>query len=314
MTRGDMLPDCCLIHQNIRPSCSWAAIRATVAASIGSMSQAPESLQHSIISALHALPIIDAAAEIDARVAFLVDYLKASGAKGFVLGISGGQDSTLAGRLAQLAVTDLREQGRDAEFWAVRLPHGTQADEDDAQEALRFIDPDHSVTVNIAEATAAMDRAVAYSLGLSKLGDFNKGNVKARQRMIAQYAIAGEKNLLVIGTDHAAENVTGFFTKFGDGAADLLPLAGLNKRQGAALLRELGAPESTWRKVPTADLEEDRPALPDEHALGVTYEHIDDYLEGRKVPDDARRRIEHLWTVGNHKRHTPPEPTSTWWR
>lgn len=270
----------------------------------------------SIIDTLHALPDIDPAAEVAARVAFLADYLRATRARGFVLGISGGQDSTLAGRLAQLAVERLRaEDGGDHSFWAVRLPHGTQVDEADAQVALDFIAPDHSVTVNIREATAAMETAVAAALGRPELGDFNLGNVKARQRMIAQYAIAGELGLLVIGTDHAAESLTGFFTKFGDGAADLLPLAGLNKRQGAALLRELGAPDSTWRKVPTADLEEDRPALPDEHALGVSYDAIDDYLENRDgVPAGAAARIEQLWALSRHKRHLPATPQDTWWQ
>ncbi|AJK69650.1 NH(3)-dependent NAD(+) synthetase [Corynebacterium marinum DSM 44953] len=271
-------------------------------------------MQHEIIKALHARPRIDAAGEITARVSFLAEYLRKTGMKGFVLGISGGQDSTLAGRLAQLAVEQLRAEGRDAEFWAVRLPHGVQADEDDAQLALDFIGPDHRVTVNIAGATGEMSAAVAGALGQAELGDFNEGNVKARQRMIAQYAIAGEKSLLVIGSDHAAENITGFFTKHGDGAADILPLAGLNKRQGAQLLAELGAPAATWEKVPTADLEDDRPALPDEVALGVTYAHIDDYLEGLPVPDEARGRIEHLWRVGAHKRHLPAGPADTWWR
>ena len=274
----------------------------------------PASLQNDIIDALHVQPLIDAPAEVTARVDFLVDYLRVTGMKGYVLGISGGQDSTLAGRLAQLAVEKLRAEGGQAEFWAVRLPHGVQADEDDAQLALVFINPDHRRTVNIAGATGEMAGAVTAALGREELGDFNEGNVKARQRMIAQYAIAGEVSALVIGTDHAAENLTGFFTKHGDGAADVLPLAGLNKRQGAQLLAELGAPEATWTKIPTADLEDDRPALPDEEALGVTYAHIDDYLEGRDVPDEARARLEHLWRIGAHKRHLAPGPHDTWWR
>lgn len=271
-------------------------------------------MQSDIIAALGVAPSIDPGAERSRRVQFLVDYLAATGAKGYVLGISGGQDSTLAGRLAQLAVEQRRAAGEDATFVAVRLPHGVQSDEDDAQLALQFIQPDETVTVDIAPATAAMSGAVADALALGGLGDFNKGNVKARMRMIAQYAIAGERGLLVVGTDHAAENITGFFTKHGDGAADLLPLAGLNKRQGAAILKHLGADPRLWEKVPTADLEEDRPALPDEEALGVTYAHIDDYLEGKQVPREAAERLEHLWRVGQHKRHLPPGPNETWWR
>nr|WP_143313375.1 ammonia-dependent NAD(+) synthetase [Corynebacterium afermentans] len=271
-------------------------------------------MQSDIIAALGVAPTIDPQEEITRRVKFLVDYLDATGAKGYVLGISGGQDSTLAGRLAQLAVEKRRADGSDATFVAVRLPHGVQADEDDAQLALKFIQPDETVTVDIEPATTALASAVADALGAGSLGDFNKGNVKARMRMIAQYAIAGERGLLVVGSDHAAENVTGFFTKHGDGAADLVPLAGLNKRQGAALLAHLDAEPRLWEKVPTADLEEDRPALPDEEALGVTYVHIDDYLEGKRVPAEAAERLEHLWRVGQHKRHLPPGPNDTWWR
>lgn len=274
------------------------------------MSTSHEQLQSHIIKTLGVKPFIDSEAEVTARVDFLVNYLRTTGAKGYVLGISGGQDSTLAGKLAQMAV----DKVDGAQFYAVRLPHGVQADEDDAQIALDFIRPDHRLTVDIAPATAALDDAIAATLspGISPaeadLGDFNRGNIKARLRMTAQYAIAGERNLLVIGTDHAAENVTAFFTKWGDGAADLLPLAGLNKRQGAQLLKYLGAPASTWEKVPTADLEDDRPGLPDEKALGITYSHIDDYLEGKEIPENARQRLESLWERGEHKRHMPPGP------
>ncbi|WP_425456343.1 ammonia-dependent NAD(+) synthetase [Corynebacterium tapiri] len=271
-------------------------------------------MQDEIRNSLHVRPFIDPEAEVRSRVDFLVDYLRASRAKGFVLGISGGQDSTLAGRLAQLAVERVRAEGDSAHFLAVRLPYGVQADEADAQIALSFIRPDESVTVNIKDAVDALDDACAQALGNSDLGDFNRGNLKARMRMTTQYALAGERGLLVIGTDHAAENVTGFFTKHGDGAADVLPLEGLNKRQGAQMLQALDAPESTWQKVPTADLEDDRPSLPDEEALGVRYQHIDDYLEGADVPQEAKERIEHLWRVGQHKRHLPPGPHSSWWR
>lgn len=271
-------------------------------------------LQEDIINTLHVRPFIDSAEEVATRVQFLADYLATTGAAGFVLGISGGQDSTIGGKLAQLAVEKRRADGHAAEFYGVRLPHGVQSDQADADIAMEFIGTDHDLTVNIADSTAAIAGDTAAALGQEKLGDFNKGNVKARLRMIAQYAIAGEKNLLVIGTDHAAENLTAFFTKHGDGAADLMPLAGLTKRQGAQLLEHLGAPRSTWEKVPTADLEDDRPALPDEVALGVSYAHLDDYLEGKEVPPEAAERIRQLWDTGQHKRHVAPGPADSWWR
>ena len=271
-------------------------------------------LRQQIIRELGVRPAIDPQQEINARIAFIQRYLSATPANGLVLGISGGQDSTLTGRLCQLAVEGLREQGQQAEFVAVRLPYGVQKDEADAQAALAFICPDRTLTVDVRPATEASERTVAQSLGQARLSDFVRGNVKARERMVAQYAIAGQLGHLVVGTDHAAEAVTGFFTKFGDGAVDMTPLTGLTKRQGAALLKALGAPASTWQKVPTADLEDDRPALPDEDALGVTYRNIDDYLEGQPVADDAADKIEALFLNTRHKRAQPVSPLDEWWK
>lgn len=272
-------------------------------------------LRDRIIAELHVQPTIDPAKEIRTRIDFLKNYARTTGSHGYVLGISGGQDSTLAGRLTQLAAEELRQENYHAEFIAMRLPYGIQADEDDAQLALRFIQPDVSLTVNIKDATDAAVAAAATALGGEDISDFVRGNVKARQLMVAQYTVAGQRHYLVVGTDHAAEAVTGFYTKFGDGGADLTPLSGLTKRQGAALLQELGAPAATWEKVPTADLEDDRPALPDETALGVTYRDIDDYLEGvaGKPSPQACGTIEAHFLRSRHKRTSPVAPYDTWW-
>ncbi len=270
-------------------------------------------LQQRIIAELGVKPAIEPKAEIRQRVDFLKDYLGSTPAQGYVLGISGGQDSTLAGRLCQLAVEELRADGLTATFVAVRLPYGVQADEQDAQIALDFIRPDRSITVNVQPGADAVGAEAA--LGVQEpLRDFVRGNIKARERMVIQYAIAGQLNLLVAGTDHAAEAVTGFFTKYGDGGVDVTPLTGLTKRQGAALLQELGAPASCWQKVPTADLEDDRPALPDEVALGVSYQQIDDYLEGVDVEPGVAARIESLHRATRHKRALPVTPLDDWWR
>lgn len=270
-------------------------------------------MQQEIIRDLGVSPVIDARTEIDARVRFLVDYAKPSHAKGFVLGISGGQDSSLAGRLCQLAVEQLAADSIPAEFIAVRLPYAVQRDEDDAQLALQFIRPQRTVTFNIQRAVDGFEAEYGDSVG-DTMKDFTKGNVKARTRMIAQYALAGQRSLLVVGTDHAAEAVTGFFTKFGDGAADVTPLSGLTKRQGRALLEELGAPERLYTKEPTADLLDDKPGQSDEANLGVSYQHIDDYLEGKSVPDAVALAIESKYLTSRHKRHLPVAPTDDWWR
>ncbi|QYM77255.1 ammonia-dependent NAD(+) synthetase [Leucobacter luti] len=271
-------------------------------------------MQQEIIRALRPVPAIDPAAELERRVTFLADYARAiPGVRGFVLGISGGQDSSLAGRLAQLAVERLRGEGRDAEFIAVRLPYAVQRDEDDAQLALAFIQPDSTVTVDIAAGTDGIVSQVSAATG-TPVSDFTRGNVKARMRMVAQYAIAGDRGLLVIGTDHAAEAITGFFTKFGDGAADIIPLSGLTKSQGAELLRELNAPTRLWEKVPTADLLDEQPGQSDESSLGVTYPEIDGYLRGEQVAAAAAENLERRYRATEHKRRLPVAPGDTWWR
>ncbi|MFC6290042.1 ammonia-dependent NAD(+) synthetase [Levilactobacillus angrenensis] len=272
-------------------------------------------MQKEIIEALKVQPSIDPATEVRRSVDFLKDYLKHYDfMKTLVLGISGGQDSTLTGMLCEQAVTELRQEtgDNDYRFIAVRLPYGEQADEDDAMMAIDFMNADEVERVNIQPATDAMVAAV--TANHETVSDFNKGNIKARQRMIAQYAIAGARNGAVVGTDHAAEAVTGFYTKYGDGASDICPIWRLNKRQGAAMLRYLGAPEHLYQKVPTADLEEDRPALPDEAALGVRYQDIDDYLEGKPVATAAAERIEGWYRKTAHKRHLPVNVYDTFWQ
>lgn len=272
-------------------------------------------LQQEIIRELGVVPTIDAKAEIRNSIEFLKAYLQKNPfLKTLVLGISGGQDSTLAGRLAQLTMEEMRSETNDPnyQFIAIRLPYGEQADEEDAKKAIEFIKPDITLRVNIKAAVDAQVAAVEEA-GLS-VSDFNKGNIKARQRMITQYAVAGEKAGAVLGTDHAAENITGFFTKFGDGGADLLPLFRLNKRQGRQLLQELGAPEALYKKVPTADLEDGKPMIADEVALGVTYDEIDDYLEGKTVSPNAQQTIENWWHKTQHKRHLPISIFDDFWK
>ena len=273
------------------------------------------SLQQQIIEELHVLPTINAEEEIRKSVDFLKEYAKKNSfLKGFVLGISGGQDSTLTGKLTQMAVDELNEEAGEARytFWAIRLPYGVQADEKDCQDALDFIQPTEVLKVNIKPA---VDASIA-SLKVAgiEVSDFVKGNEKARERMKVQYAVAAMKSAVVLGTDHAAEAITGFFTKFGDGGADLMPIFRLNKRQGKQLLNLLNCPPHLYTKVPTADLEDNRPSLPDEVALGVTYEQIDDYLEGKEIPAEAQKMLEGHYLRSEHKRHLPITIFDTFWK
>ncbi|HKT97753.1 MAG TPA: ammonia-dependent NAD(+) synthetase [Paraburkholderia sp.] len=267
--------------------------------------------RRAIAAELNVAEDFSASEECDRRVAFLSSCLRASGLRTLVLGISGGIDSATAGRLAQLAAVALRAEGRDARFIAMRLPYGTQRDEAAAAEALAFIRPDETLSADVAPPADAMLASLTAG-GLAFAGadqqDFVLGNIKARQRMIAQYAVAGARAGLVIGTDHAAESLMGFFTKFGDGGADVLPLAGLTKRRVRALARLLGAPEQLVDKIPTADLETLRPLRSDEEAYGVGYEEIDDFLEGKPVSDAAYATILRFYDGTRHKRALPYTP------
>jgi len=265
--------------------------------------------QRDIVAEMKVLPSIEVEFEIRRRVDFVQHRLCNSGLKTLVLGISGGIDSCTCGRLAQMAVNELNQATADFRFIAVRLPYGSQADENDAQLALEFIQPSHSIDVNVQPGSDAIHQSTLAALsehGLSgqeeAIQDFSKGNVKARMRMIVQYEIAGLLGGLVIGTDHSAENVTGFYTKYGDGACDLVPLFGLNKRQVRAIASHLGAPQQLVSKAPTADLETLNPGKTDEQALGLTYDQIDDFLEGRPIAPNAANRIIEIYRGTEHKR------------
>ncbi|MBZ9665175.1 ammonia-dependent NAD(+) synthetase [Pseudomonas sp. LMG 31766] len=271
--------------------------------------------QAEIAAALDVVPPFadDAAlsAEIERRKTFIKNTLKNSGLKVLVLGISGGVDSLTAGRLAQLSVEELRTETGDAayRFIAVRLPHNAQHDEHDAQDSLKFIRADEEDKVNIAGSVSGLGEQVTHLQKLTDARrDFVVGNIKARIRMVAQFAIANANNGLVIGTDHAAEAVMGFFTKFGDGACDLAPLSGLVKKQVRAIAAHLGAPQHLVMKTPTADLEELRPGKPDEEAHGVTYAEIDAFLHGEKVSDEAYATIVRTYDNTRHKRELPLVP------
>ncbi|EGQ3500277.1 ammonia-dependent NAD(+) synthetase [Staphylococcus pseudintermedius] len=259
-------------------------------------------MQAMIVEEMKVKPSIDSAETIKEMQHFIEQYLHAhTFVKTLVLGISGGQDSTLAGKLVQLAVENMRNaSGRDVQFIAVKLPYGVQKDADEVEDALNFIQPDRILTVNIKPAVDQSVQSLKEA-GIA-LSDFHKGNEKARERMKVQYAIAANTSGIVVGTDHSAENITGFFTKHGDGAADIAPLFGLNKRQGRQLLQYLGAPAHLYEKVPTADLEDDKPQLPDEEALGVAYEAIDNYLEGKGVSPEDAAVIERHYARNAHKR------------
>ena len=272
-------------------------------------------MKKQILAEMRVLPSINVETEIQKRIDFIKQQLQQSNTHTLVLGISGGVDSSTAGRLCQLAISQLNESEAtaDYQFVAVRLPYAVQKDEDEAQLAVSFIQPSHCVTVNVQNGADGIHETTVNALENSQVKladnanyDFVKGNVKARMRMIAQYEIAGLTGGLVVGTDHSAENITGFYTKHGDGACDIAPLFGLNKRQVRSLAKHLGAPSLLVEKAPTADLEENKPQLEDEIALGMTYDQIDDFLEGKEVNQEIEDKLIAIYLRTQHKRQPIP--------
>jgi NAD+ synthase len=267
-----------------------------------------------IIDEMRVLPEIDTDFEITRRVNFIKQHLRHSGLHTLVLGISGGIDSCTLGRLAQLAVNELNQEHHERyQFIAVRLPYSVQADEQDAQACIDFIRPTQVISVNVQPGADAIHQQTIEALEKHGLlpddkgkQDFVRGNVKARTRMVIQYEVAGMLDGLVLGTDHSAENITGFYTKFGDGACDLAPLFGLNKRQVRLLADKLGAPAHIIRKPPTADLESMSPQKADEEALGLTYDQIDDFLEGKRVAAQVAEKLIYIYERTQHKRQPVP--------
>lgn len=264
------------------------------------------------ISGVVSMDKFDVKTAIRDRIDYIKSHIRNTGMKGIVLGISGGVDSTAAGKLAQLAMTELREEGYEAKFISMRLPYKNQKDEDVAQEAIKFISPDYNIDTDIWVGTDTIFNSVLsglYPLAIDMptvcSNDFAKGNVKARMRMISQYTVAGLYGCLVLGTDHNAESVTGFFTKHGDGACDFTVLNGMNKRQVRACAKELGASELLWNKVATADLEEKKPQIDDEIALGFKYDDMDDFLEGKEIDSDVEAKIVNQYYKTQHKRAMP---------
>jgi NAD+ synthase len=269
-----------------------------------------------ILDEMRVLPNIDPQFEVKRRVTFIKSKLLSTGLSHLVLGISGGIDSATCGRLAQIAINELSQEfpERRFSFVALRLPYGEQIDEIDAQKSIKFIRPSKNVLLDIKPSVDITHERINSSISSSNLGlvrdevrdDFTKGNTKARIRMTFQYEVASALGGLVLGTDHSAENITGFYTKWGDGACDLAPLFGLNKRQVRKIARFLNAPKSIIEKTPTADLECLSPQKEDESALGVTYNEIDDFLEGKPLAQDSLKTILNLYNKTIHKRSTIP--------
>lgn len=262
------------------------------------------SLQQEIIARLGVKPAIDVQDEIYRRVEFLKEYVLKSGANGLLIAISGGIDSAVAAALCKRASDELTEErGKEYRTIGVFQPYGQQEDIEDSYAVAGAIGLTSTVETNIEDAVneIALETEFAFkSLGIhSHISRGGKGNVKARTRMVVQYALAFDLNLLVVGTDHASEAITGFFTKWGDGAVDITPLSSLNKRQVRQLGAALGIPDKVIHKTPTAGL---WAGQTDESELGITYEENSDYLEGKSIDPQTQEKLEKQYLRTEHKR------------
>jgi NAD+ synthase len=235
---------------------------------------------------------------INQAVEWLRERVQAAQSKGIVVGVSGGVDSAVVAGLAKRAFPE--------QSIGVIMPAGSNpVDREDAlliAETLGL----KVVEVDLTEPHQTILQTVQEVLdkqGLAFAGNLCQGNLKARLRMSTLYTVANSQNYLVAGTDNGPESYTGYFTKFGDGGVDVLPITSLTKTEVRAWAAQLGLPDQIVNRVPTAGL---WPGQTDEQEMGVTYDMIDRYLLGEAVPEEIAQKIEAMHRQSEHKRQLPP--------
>ena len=233
---------------------------------------------------------------IDVICDFLRDYLKVSHQDGYVLGLSGGIDSSCVAALAKKAV------GKD-KLHCIMMPINSL--EDDLKDAIKLVeDLDLNYTViDGSKAFNALNNEFIEN-GIV-LDDSTKGNLKARIRMSILYAYGQKHRMLVLGTDNMDESYVGYFTKYGDGGVDLLPIVHLTKEEVRDVASFLGVRKELVERVPSAGLYEGQT---DEKEMGILYKDLDAFLLGKVVDPKTKERIEYLHRISEHKRAPIPRP------
>ena len=228
---------------------------------------------------------------------FLKEMLRKTGASTYVLGLSGGIDSSLVAALTKEAV------GKE-KLMCLMMPIDSHPDDlKDALFLADYLKLNYLVIDGSKSFHATIDEYKKQGVELSFAA---LTNLKVRIRMTILYAYAQTNNGLVLGTDNMDERYTGYFTKYGDGGVDIMPIAHLVKSEVMEAASMLGVPTYLVNRVPTAGL---FPGQTDEKEMGVTYRDLDAYLLGKEVNEETKNRIEHLHRISNHKREPIPTPS-----
>ncbi len=229
-------------------------------------------------------------AEYEGRVAWIRDLVQSSGCKGIVFGNSGGKDSALVGILCKAACDNTL---------GVILPCASKRNYGQDAEDGRALAEQFGIESRTVDLTAVREAEIAALTGVAELNDAALTNIAPRLRMTTLYAIAAAENRLVAGTGNRSEIHMGYFTKWGDGAADFNPIADLCVTEVFEFLDYLGAPETIRHKAPSAGLFEGQT---DEKEMGVTYAAVDRYMDGGEVSEAEKAVIDRLHRISEHKR------------
>ena len=220
----------------------------------------------------------------------------------YVLGISGGIDSAVCAHL-------LQKTGREVFAYTLPAEVSSSSDISDARQVFRDCGFQYR-EISIAPMFEMLMQEIKPELPAKfEREQVLYGNLMARLRMVSLFTLAQAREAVVVGTDNLAEYHTGYFTKFGDGAADCFPLAKLRKEQVRELAKYLGVNNKIIEKAPSAGLCQGQT---DEDEMGVSYQEIDAFLRGENVSDSAKERIDFWHNRSVHKRMLPPVPEKAW--
>lgn len=233
----------------------------------------------------------------DYLVNWLQEQVKTAHVDGLVVGVSGGIDSAVVAALIKKAFPN--------NSLGIILPcFSSQEDVDDALLVVKQLDLKHTI-INLNQTFDSLISEIEDNIILKDNFQLAKANTKARLRMTSLYAIAQNYNYLVCGTDNACEWYTGYFTKYGDGGVDLVPLVHLKKSEVYQLARYLGIDEKIINKAPSAGLIDDQT---DESEMQVSYAELEAYMDNKPVSEFAQKRINQLHCNSEHKRQLASKP------